>query len=97
MVVYDKPEETCNLESFKSCQPVTRLVPHLKDKDKCVGKKLMADDPEILILSWSIRHSPGDLCPAQHQPQDCQQARAHCLVLQGEHDDNNMFAQIECF
>ena len=51
MVVYDKPEETCNLESFKSCQPVTRLVPHLKDKDKCVGKKLMLDDVKITILS----------------------------------------------
>ena len=51
VVVYDKPEETCNLESFKSCQPVTRLVPHLKDKDKCVGKKLMLDDVKITILS----------------------------------------------
>ena len=51
MVVYDKPEETCNLESFKSCQPVTRLVPHLKDKDKCGGKKLMLDDGQIVILS----------------------------------------------
>ena len=92
MVVYDKPEETCNLESFKSCQPVTRLVPHLKDKDKCVGKKLMVDDPEILILS--IRHSPGDLCPPQHQPQDSQQARGHSLVLQGEQEHSQYLAQI---
>jgi len=36
LVVYDKPEESCNLESFKSCQFVTKLVPHLKDKDQCV-------------------------------------------------------------
>lgn len=36
VVVYDKPEETCNLESFKTCQFVTKLVPHLKDKDQCV-------------------------------------------------------------
>jgi len=36
VVVYDKPEETCNLESFKTCQFVTKLVPHLKGKEKCV-------------------------------------------------------------
>jgi len=36
LVVYDKPEESCNLESFKQCQFVTKLVPHLKDKDECV-------------------------------------------------------------
>ena len=38
LVVYDKPEESCNLESFKNCQFVTKLVPHLKDKDQCVGE-----------------------------------------------------------
>ena len=38
VVVYDKPDETCNLESFKTCQFVTKLVPHLKDRDECVGK-----------------------------------------------------------
>ena len=37
VAVYDRPEETCNLQSFRSCQPVTKLVPHLKDKDECVG------------------------------------------------------------
>jgi len=36
VVVYDKPDETCNLESFKTCQFVTKLVPHLKDRDECV-------------------------------------------------------------
>jgi len=36
LVVYDKPEESCNLEPFKRCQFVTKLVPHLKDKDQCV-------------------------------------------------------------
>ena len=38
LVVYDKPEESCNLESFKNCQFVTKLVPHLKNKDECVGE-----------------------------------------------------------
>eukprot|EP00092_Neocalanus_flemingeri_P003368 GFUD01003606.1.p1 GENE.GFUD01003606.1~~GFUD01003606.1.p1 ORF type:complete len:393 (+),score=117.05 GFUD01003606.1:114-1181(+) len=36
LVVYDKPEESCNLEAYKSCQFVTKLVPHLKDHDKCI-------------------------------------------------------------
>jgi len=36
LVVYDKPEESCNLEAFRSCQFVTKLVPHLKDTDKCI-------------------------------------------------------------
>jgi len=40
LVVYDKPEESCNLESFKRCEFVTKLVPHLKDKEECVDVPL---------------------------------------------------------
>ena len=38
VAVYDKPEETCNLESVKTCDFVTKLVPHLRGKEKCVGR-----------------------------------------------------------
>ena len=53
VVVYDKPEETCNLESFKTCQFVTKLVPHLKDKDQCVGwyQTQSTSDPDINYVS----------------------------------------------
>ena len=34
-IVFDKPEEVCNLSPKKSCKLVTRLVPQLKDVETC--------------------------------------------------------------
>ena len=36
LVVYDKPEETCSLQPVKTCQMVTKLVPQLAAREKCL-------------------------------------------------------------
>ena len=53
-MVFDKPEESCNLESFKRCQFVTKLVPHLKDKDECVGRCIV----NTISINFSHKNLP---------------------------------------
>ena len=34
----DVPQEVCDLNPVKTCRFATKLVPHLKEKEKCVGE-----------------------------------------------------------
>jgi len=40
LVVYDKPEETCDLEPVRNCRPITKLVPRLKAREECIDVPL---------------------------------------------------------
>ena len=84
VVVYDKPEETCNLESFKTCQFVTKLVPNLKDREECVGEYWhFVKKWKYIWGCFCFRYPSGNMRALWFKSSHRQQTCGHNLVLQG--------------
>jgi len=92
-VVFDKPEEVCNLSPKKSCKFVTKLVPQLKEVETCsdVPKEIcfrVEKNPHKIkypvIKKWCYKYSKcSDFCKESTKWGECPK---ECKKYEGDPD-----------